>query len=260
MAKKNKAPAGAPLWIVTFSDLMSLLLTFFVLMLSFSVIEIESFHRAMGSLKEALGVFQGSQSVMFAPADVTSSLPTKAEILKSTADIKSFLKDNGMESMVEMELTGEGLRFKMNSSLLFAVGGADLKPRVKKLLDDIGFLTERFASHTIIEGHTDDVPMSSSEFPSNWHLSSARSIAVVEYITQSLDIDPSKYHSVAYSEYKPRVPNTSPENRAKNRRVEIMIKLIDPPKNYSDDEIDQLLEIMQPEEMIQPILDTLRSF
>ena len=96
-SKKVKSqPVGAPLWIVTFSDLMTLLLTFFVLLLSFSAIKLDSFKAAMGSLKEALGVFQGSQSVLFSPADVTSNIPTKAEILKSTAEIRALLRERNL--------------------------------------------------------------------------------------------------------------------------------------------------------------------
>ena len=91
--KVKSQSAGAPLWIVTFSDLMTLLLTFFVLLLSFSAIKLDSFRAAMGSLKEALGVFQGSQSVLYAPADVTSNIPTKAEILKATAEIRALIND-----------------------------------------------------------------------------------------------------------------------------------------------------------------------
>lgn len=261
--KPKKVAEGAPMWIVTFSDLMTLLLTFFVLQLSFSAIKMDSFRAAMGSLKEALGVFQGSQSVLFAPADVTSSLPTKAEILKATGEIRSFLKKNKLEKMVEMELTGEGIRFKLNSALLYGSGQSELSDNASDLLDNISYLTARFATHVIVEGHTDDLPMTdpNGKFKSNWDLSSARAISVVNFLSTNKNAKKEIFHIAAYSEFKPRVPNNSPANRAINRRVEIMIKLHDPPKNYSDKEIDLLLKFIEPEdEDGEAFSDTLRSF
>lgn len=261
--RKVKAqPVGAPLWIVTYGDLMTLLLTFFVLLLSFSAIKMDSFRAAMGSLREALGVFQGSQSVLYAPADVTSNIPTKAEILKATAEIRALLRERNLEKMVEMELTGEGIRFKLNSSLLFGSGRAELNADVFDLMENIGYLTNRFATKVIVEGHTDDLPLTGGIFKSNWGLSAARAVSVVNFLSNLSNTKKDIFQVSAFSEYKPRVTNDSPENRALNRRVEIMIKLHNPPKNYTDEEIDTLLRFIQPvgEEIDESYLDTLRSF
>lgn len=261
--KVKSGNEGAPAWIVTFSDLMTLLLTFFVLLLSFSAIEMDSFVAAMGSLKEALGVFKGSQSVMYSPANVTGSIPTKAEILKATGEIRAFLKKNKLEKMVEMELTGEGIRFKLNSALLYGSGEAELSDVASDLLENISYLTARFATHVVVEGHTDDLPMTdpNGKFKSNWDLSSARAISVVNFLSTNKNAKKNIFHIAAYSEFKPRVPNISAENRAINRRVEIMIKLHEPPKDYSDKEIDLLLRFIEPEdEEGETISDTLRSF
>ncbi len=262
-SKKVKSqPVSAPLWIVTFSDLMTLLLTFFVLLLSFSAIKLDSFKAAMGSLKAALGVFQGSQSVLFSPADVTSNIPTKAEILKSTAEIRALLRERNLEKMVEMELTGEGIRFKLNSSLLFGSGRAELNDNVFDLMENIGYLTNRFATKVIVEGHTDDLPLSGGIYKSNWGLSASRAVSVVNFFSNLPNAKKDIFQVAAFSEFKPRVPNDSWENRALNRRVEIMIKLHNPPKNYTDEEIDTLLRFIQPvsEESEESYLDTLRSF
>lgn len=260
--KVKSQPVGAPLWIVTFSDLMTLLLTFFVLLLSFSAVKMDSFRAAMGSLKEALGVFQGSQSVLYAPADVTSNIPTKAEILKSTAEIRAFLRERNLENKVEMELTGEGIRFKLNSSLLFSSGKGELNNDVKELMRNIGYLTNRFATRVIVEGHTDDLPLTGGIFKSNWGLSAARAVSVVNFLSNLPNAKKDIFQVSAYSEFKPRVPNDSQLNRALNRRVEIMIKLHDPPKNYTDEEIDTLLRFIQPvsKESEESQLDTLRSY
>jgi len=260
--KVKSQPVGAPLWIVTFSDLMTLLLTFFVLLLSFSAIKLDSFRAAMGSLKEALGVFQGSQSVLYAPADVTSNIPTKAEILKKTAEIRALLRERNLEKMVEMELTGEGIRFKLNSSLLFSSGKGELNNDVKELMRNIGYLTNRFANRVIVEGHTDDLPLTGGIFKTNWGLSAARAVSVVNFLSDLPNAKKDIFQITAYSEFKPRVPNVSKLNRALNRRVEIMIKLYDPPKNYTDEEIDTLLRFIQPvsQESEENQLDTLRSY
>ena len=260
-SKKTKSvSSGAPAWIVIFSDLMTLLLTFFVLLLSFSAIQLDDFRAAMGSLKEALGVFQGSQSVMYAPHDITSTIPTKAEILKSTGEIREFLRKNKLEKMVEMELTGEGIRFNLNSTLLFGSGEAELSTEASDLLQSIGYLTNRFASHVIVEGHTDDLPLTKGIFKSNWDLSAARAISVLNFLSSLDGSNSALFHAAAYSQYKPRVPNDSAYNRSINRRVEIMIKLHDPPKNYTDKEIDMLLQFIEPEGTETRISDTLRSY
>lgn len=260
-SKKAKSESkGAPLWIVTFSDLMTLLLTFFVLLLSFSAIQMDDFRAAMGSLKEALGVFQGSQSVMYAPHDITSTIPTKAEILKSTGEVREFLRKNKLEKMVEMELTGEGIRFNLNSTLLFGSGEAVLSIEASDLLESIGYLINRFASHVIVEGHTDDLPFARGKFASNWDLSAARAISVLNFLSSLDKAKSGLFHAAAYSQYKPRVPNDSAYNRSINRRVEIMIKLHDPPKNYTDKEIDMLLKFIEPENTEKGFADTLRSY
>ena len=111
----------------------------------------------------------------------------------------------------------------MKDAILFESGRAELKPEGIEVLKKLEGLISDFDNELVIEGHTDNVPMTSGRFPSNWELSTARAVTVVRYLSESLDIDPGRLSAVGYGEYRPIKPNDTAENRAANRRVNILI-------------------------------------
>lgn len=230
MARKEecKCPDGLPGWLATFADLMSLLLTFFVLLLSFSNQDVQKFRDMMGSIKDAFGVqIQRKQAdyIAFSPTryerkDIKLDKDTKVLLgmvlkLKAVLDEDEFLKKN-----VEVTSDDNGVLIRVGSGVMFDPGGAVLKPKAYPILNEVIKILKENNFDLVVRGHTDDRPVRSKKFPSNWELSAARAAAAVRYIIQKGGINPSRIKAVGYADTRPLVPNTSEANRALNRRVE----------------------------------------
>ncbi len=229
MAKKQKkceeAPKGAPLWMVTYGDLMSLLLTFFVLIVSFSSMQESKFLQALGSLKGALGIMRHMESSFVKPYVAFPKLTSKDKKRLSLMiqSMKMSLQEKELDKKVKMNIKDNGILIRIDAPLLFPSGKADLKSEVIPVLDKIVEMAKGWPNSIRIEGHTDNRPIHSVRFPSNWELSSARAIAVLRYFIKR-GVPAGRLAAVGYGEYHPLLPNTTPENMAKNRRVEIYIK------------------------------------
>lgn len=217
---------GAPAWMVTYGDLMSLLLTFFVLILSFSSIELRKFQMALGSLKGALGVLPREQSVMVQWDPVVPQLSDfqRKRIQKVISELRRMVKQSKIDKQVILNATQNGIIIRIDSPILFGLGKASIKPGAFPILDKIAEIARETPNSIRIEGHTDNLPIHNSQFPSNWELSAARALSVLRYFLNQGNIAPERLAAVGYGEYHPLVPNTTPENRAKNRRVEIYIE------------------------------------
>jgi len=233
MAKNNKRgkkeesdSGGAPRWMTTFSDLMSLLLTFFILIVSFSSIELIKFQKAMGSLQGALGILPQQQSVIFQKEPIIPQLAEhqRRRVQKVAGEFRKMIKKKGLDQQVKLETTDRGVVIRINSPILFDLGKARLKPQAFPILDKIVDLTKDWPNSIQIEGHTDDLPIHTAQFPSNWDLSTARAMSVLRYFLHKGLISPQRLSAAGYGEYHPLVPNSSPANRAKNRRVEIYVQ------------------------------------
>ncbi|MDZ7373512.1 MAG: OmpA family protein [candidate division KSB1 bacterium] len=225
--KSEEGKGGAPEWVVTYGDMMSLLLTFFVLLQSFSSIQLSEFQKAMGSLKGALGVLKGQPSAsplykMPSPDIYPLSEGGRESEMR---ELQEYLQAQGIEEEVTVRITEKGIAVTIESPILFDLGRADLKPQFLPLLDRIAVMATR-AREIVIEGHADDLPINTPQFPSNWELSVARALSVLHYF-ETRGIAPGKMVAIGYGEYRPRVPNDSEENRKKNRRVEIFLNEMD---------------------------------
>jgi len=227
---------GAPAWMVTYGDLMSLLLTFFVLIVSFSSIELIKFQKALGSLKGALGILPKQQSVIFQKEPIIPLLSDYNErrIRKAATELRELIKKQGIDDKVKLEVTDKGILVRIDSPILFELGSADLKPEAFPILNKVIEMTRNWPNEIRIEGHTDDLPIHTDKFPSNWELSTARALSVLKYFLKKGNVEPERLSAAGYGEYHPLVPNTSPENRAKNRRVEIYIESTKQNRQFRD--------------------------
>lgn len=228
MAKKkcDCPPPGAPAWMATFGDMMSLLLTFFILLVSFSSIQETKFHEAVGSLQGALGVLAELPKV---PVKEDVDRPQERgqqqedALRQSVEELRKQIKIIGDDALASISQSEKGLAIRLNDQLLFAAGQARVREDAYPLLD---LVAETLAGHpqdVRIEGHTDDRPMSSSVFPSNWELSSARAASVLRHF-ENRGVDPRRLSAVGLGEWRPVASNESPAGRAKNRRVEIFME------------------------------------
>jgi chemotaxis protein MotB len=239
MAKKQKCPQcpppGAPAWMSTFSDMTTLLLTFFVLLLSMANFDPVKISNLMESLQGAFGVLETFPTIPIHPIieipKKTGDEQKKKQSLKDAEKIKEIVETKKMEEAVKVEVTEKGIAIMLRDPVGFASGSADLKEQGKDILKDISDVIKN--NHDLkvrVEGHTDDVPIRSNRYRSNWELSSARSLSVVQLFAEQTGIQPQNMSAVGYGEFRPVVSNTSPENRSKNRRIQIFVDYINDKK------------------------------
>ena len=212
---------GAPAWVVTFGDMMSILVVFFVMMLSFSVVDQVKFKGFVGSIKEAFGV-QKIEFVFNQPAGASVITTGQAEALRE--QLVSLVSSAFSSAKVKKD--GEGVLLTIPGSLLFDSGQAEIKPQMFPLLNKIAtLLNERHSVMLQVEGHTDDMPIRTARFKDNWDLSTARASSVVRYFIQTASTPPDRLAAAGYADSRPLSPNDSTENREHNRRVEFLFVL-----------------------------------
>jgi len=211
-------------WLLTYADLITLLLAFFIVMYSMSQLDAKRF----GKVTEALqGALRGGDSVMRSKdSDNTKTghgLLNIGNLRMIQKYVEEKFKTLGKRDVIETELTERGLVVHIMDQALFNEGSANLQSKARTILDLISETITLLPNHIRVEGHTDDKPINTPVYPSNWELSSARATEVVRYFTNNHAIPPHKISALGYGEYRPVMPNNSIENRARNRRVDIVI-------------------------------------
>jgi len=264
---------GLPPWLATFADLMSLLMCFFVLLLSFAEMDVLKYKQVAGAMKMAFGVQRdviateipkGTSVIaqQYSPGKPIEVTPLEIMREKSTDDTKTNLdftdstsrndqsladaeamaaqhaqqmaKEEAEElkqelasaigdGLIEIEGFNDRVLIRIREKGSFGSGKANLKPAFEPILEQIAQVLNQRDGHFIIAGHTDDIPIETNKFRSNWDLSAKRAATVVHFFIQRGDIDPERMEIRAHSDNQPLVPNDSWENRAQNRRVEISV-------------------------------------
>ena len=271
-----KCDTGLPPWLATFADLMSLLMCFFVLLLSFAEMDAIRFKKMADSMKDAFGV-QREIPVMdvvkgvsvikqeFTPS-VTPDPAVVKEIRQQTTDVEQRnldikdgqkekdsleVNDAVMEAVAEkikqeVELDAEALKEALKKEIeeglvsvetedskiivriqekgSFSSGRADLDAGFLAVMDRISAAVAKSPGNVVVAGHTDNIPISTARFRSNWELSSARAVTVVHGLLKNPNIDPARVMIEGHADSRPLVPNDSSANRAINRRVELILE------------------------------------
>ncbi|OGQ93174.1 MAG: hypothetical protein A2284_05510 [Deltaproteobacteria bacterium RIFOXYA12_FULL_61_11] len=222
---EDKTP-GAPAWMATYGDMMSLLLTFFIMLVSMSSLDMQKIKVALGSLKGAMGIMQSGLKLVEGKEEILSPrdmVPVKTNYtsIEIYYAMKKELKKETQNVQIIKKRAGFVLR--MDANLVFKPGGDELRSESFKILDALINFFEAFPFDIRIEGHTDDTPLRSARFDSNWDLSVARAITVARYILERSNMPKEKIAVAGYGEARPIAPNDTPENRAKNRRVDIVL-------------------------------------
>lgn len=225
---KNNSSSGGG-WMTTFSDLMSLLLTFFILLYSMSSVSAEKFEAAAKSMQSAFGggesMIEGSTVVDIETEKITekSEETIDPELVQMYNEVVAFLEMKEMTSQASVEYDQDGIYVNIQESILFGSGSAIIADSGKNTLIDLGELIQQFDNAVVIEGYTDNVPMNNNNFSSNWELSTGRALSVLRYLSEERNVDPTRLAAKGYGEYHPIVPNDSESNKAKNRRVNIVL-------------------------------------
>lgn len=235
--KHGEKKANHERWLLTYSDLITLLMIFFIVMYSFSNVDKEKYrqvvyglNKAMGSGggKNILGIDAGVQlDENWVPENTNVVLmqeENKLEQVKKTIDV--YLKESGLSENVETKIEERGLVLSFKDSLFFDSGKADIKvDQVKKLVEIGKILNQPILSDSYfrVEGHTDNVPINTFMFKSNWDLSVIRASNVAQLLIAQSGIKPDRISATGYGEYRPRADNNTEAGRSSNRRVDILI-------------------------------------
>lgn len=237
---KRRKGDSAPAWMVTFADLMALLFALFVLLLSFAKMDNESFQRNAGPMRDAFGMGDkilrttSRDSVKVGEAGPGEQSPTTsiAEAARRMQAKQSFvfqfrrtMERELADSVVLLIDEGDRLIIRFPDATAFSAGSTVLAPAFVPTLDRIASVLQATKGRLVVSGHTDDTPIATERYRSNWELSAGRAVSVVHYLIDKADIAPDRIIAQGFADSRPLVKNDSPANRAKNRRVEISIEI-----------------------------------
>jgi chemotaxis protein MotB len=209
---------------------MSLLMCFFVLLLSFSEMDRKKYKMVSGSMAQAFGI-QREKPVFESPRGqkmIAKEFDQAVIITKIEESIKPIIEEikneyKELKDAVELEVGEDTVTIRMMGETTFDTGKAELRPVFRTLLKKIGAVLGQTKGEIIIAGHTDNVPLSGGLFGSNLGLSMARAGSVAEYLLRATSIDPKRLSTMGFGEYRPLTSNNTVQGRRKNRRVEIIV-------------------------------------
>jgi chemotaxis protein MotB len=235
LIKKDDSEEGAPAWVVTFGDLMSLLLCFFVMLLSFSEMDRNIYKEIAGSMAKAFGVqrkiqaFESPRGEKIVARDFEMQVVATREKEELGRELKKEIetKFQDLKDLMEIELSEHEIVIRLMGETTFDSGRAQIKPQMIPFLNKIASVLKDAKGDIVIAGHTDNVPVTGGEFTSNLQLSAERAVRVAEYLMNREPVDPQKISTTGFGEYRPLASNDTPEGREKNRRVEIILKSAD---------------------------------
>jgi chemotaxis protein MotB len=207
---------------VLMTSLSVILLAFFILLNTYAVMDIKKTKKAIGSLSGTFGILPGG----FRSEKGETVLPTWTAdmgIEGSMQSLEEFFRETGNVGSLLVSETDEGLVINIADQIFFSAGRAELRSDGLAALDAIAEIIKTAGMPFRIGGHTDDIPVHNQRFASNWELSAARASKVLRYFIERWEIPATMLSAVGYGEHQPLVPNTTDKNRAKNRRVSIVL-------------------------------------
>jgi chemotaxis protein MotB len=221
--------AGMMRWLLTYADLITLMMAFFVIMYAMSKADTAKFNSLKASLAVAFKTDGAGVNPVFdhqgtTPLDKVMSLDGQTQETAEFQEVVRKIQENVKDPRAVGFIVDErGLTVRFLDNVLFDLGSSELRMDSYSLLDAVGDALKNSQRYMRVEGHADNLPINTAQFPSNWELSASRSIAVTRYLIEKHGMDPRRLSSLGYGEYRPLYPNTSEENRSKNRRVDIVI-------------------------------------
>ena len=223
-------------WMVTFSDLVMLLLTFFVMLLTMSSMDTKMLKDIRSSLNEAAGLleYSGFRGITSLGKFIQEYQDTTNLFVIDQARLENLVPLEGLDKLMDttkdlseiVDITDDdrGIVMSLQENILFDPGETTIKKDLVPVLDSIAAAIESCPNHILIMGHTDSIPIHTKAYESNWELSSYRGLSVLEYFLKEKGLSPSRFSVGGYGPSRPLNPNDSPKERALNRRVEIIFQ------------------------------------
>lgn len=236
--KERGNEGGSASWMTTFSDLMSLLLTFFILLFSMSNVSGDKFNQVAYSLSNSLlgggdGIMDGvivpfedentGTNETAVPVRELDTMGMDPELIEMYNRVINFVEQNGIEDKVLISADPNGVYVNVSNAILFGKESASISREGRSVLKSVGKLLNQLDNKVVIEGHTDNIPNAYGQYATNWELSVSRAVAVLRYLNEKERVHATRLSAVGFGEHQPLAPNDSEENRARNRRVNIVV-------------------------------------
>ncbi|MFZ5650988.1 MAG: flagellar motor protein MotB [Bacillota bacterium] len=217
-------------WLITYADMITLLLIFFIVMYTLSRIDVKKFQALSTSLTKAMGagsLMLNSPGPSVVPGLAGTENPVHSietiQLDNIKREMEKYIKDSNLQAKVSVTSEERGVVLSFQGELLFHLGSAELTPQARDIISKVGPMLAAVPNYMRIEGHTDNLPINTVQYPSNWELSAARATNVLKEFINNFGIHPQRMSAVAYGEYRPLVKNDSDAHRQMNRRVNIVI-------------------------------------
>ena len=237
--KKHEEHENLERWLVSYADFITLLFAFFVVMYAISQVDNKKLGNLMDSMAIAFkrtdpipevgkpkivqGPPQPSVRPIFISQKQAKDVAEQRSFERVQEKVKAVLKRAGLDAAVRMKTDGRGLVLSLESSVFFDSGSADLRPEAVQIVDGIAGALVEVPNPLRVDGHTDNVPIQSARFPSNWELSTARATTILYRFLSPAGIPPERLSAGGYAEYRPVAGNETPEGRGRNRRVDVVL-------------------------------------
>jgi chemotaxis protein MotB len=210
--EQQSEEATQNLWMIPFADLMSTLVILFLALFGYAYLGASSdYERAISAMQKEL-----------AHEDKLPEVEKKAKEAEVAKALETYFDEEKLKGLAQVELSAQRIRISLSNPVLFDSGRAELKPQARAALDEIAAVLKDVPNAVVVDGHTDNVPVRTGPFRTNFELSAARAFAVIERFIQS-GLEPARFSAYGYGEFRPVADNATPEGRGKNRRIEINI-------------------------------------
>lgn len=233
---EHECPEGAPAWIMTFADLVTLLMVFFILLFAMGSIEEEKWRQIKSSLKDALGqetipeagIREGLDVIKEQVLDETTvhavdevGAMVAKEVEEIASEVEEFVFKNKLAGKVDVSSDERGAIITLSDTVMFPPGKSRMTYTGDEIIKQVFDILKQFSYQVKIEGHTDNIDISTKQYPSNWELSAARAAEVARKLVTA-GFDPTQLSIEAFAQYRPKVSNDTRQGRASNRRIEIV--------------------------------------
>jgi chemotaxis protein MotB len=225
-------------WLITYSDLVTLLLVFFVVLYAMANTDLKNFMKVALALRVAFdGIGEAPAAALVGDSKSTAStsdvaaaplffdnLPLyRRDFIRVSTELTTLARELEIEGDISINMKLEGIIISLSENLVFEPGSTILRPEAVTVLDRVAEILQGIDNQVRVEGHTDDIPTNSPLYPTNWELSAIRAVTIVRYLIEEKGIAPERFSAAGRAEYDPVVPNNSRANRALNRRADVVI-------------------------------------
>jgi chemotaxis protein MotB len=216
--------AGMMRWLLTYADMITLLLALFIILFSISTISKVKYQALVHDMS---GGFNNQYAINNPPngGQIGEGQGQQGEktLQQLQQQIQSYIQQHNLQTQVQTRIERRGLVVTLLTNALYDEGSAQLRPKTEALLDQVGGLLKVGTNDIRVEGYTDNTPIATSQYPTNWELSTARAVGVTRWLVEHVKIAPDRVSASGFGEYRPKYPNDTPEHKALNRRVEMVI-------------------------------------